>query len=91
MRDHLPALRFKVLTLHADITLRMPRLRVLHNSRLQTLGVLHIHSLNVAIQLLLRTLLIITLARYPHSEAEWHALDTGLPDLLVELWVEADV
>jgi hypothetical protein len=66
-------------------------LRILHNSRLQTLGVLNVHGLHIRVQLLLRTLLVVTLARYPYAETEWDALDAGFPDLLVELWVEADV
>lgn len=65
--------------------------RVLDHRSLQTLGVLDVHRLHVAVQLLLGALLIVTLPRYPDPQAEWHALDPGLPDLLVQLRVEADV
>jgi len=67
------------------------RLCVLHNRRLQTLGVLDVDSLHIRVQLLLGTLLVVTLTRYPDTEAEWDTLDAGLPDLLVQLRVEADV
>jgi hypothetical protein len=56
---------------------------VLNNSRLETLRILDIHRLNVAIQLLRRTFLVVTLSRDSDSESEWTTLDTSLPDLLV--------
>lgn len=71
---------------HADIPLC-----VLNNSRLQTLGVLDVDCLHVAVKLLLGTLLVVTLSRDTDSESVWDTLDSGLPDLLVQLWVEADV
>lgn len=66
-------------------------LSILDNSRLQTLGILHIHRLNIGIQLLLGTLLIIPLPRDAHPYPERHAFDTILPDFLVQLRVEANV
>ena len=61
-----------------------------HYSR-QSLRILHVHCLHIAVQLLFRTLLIISLSRYPHAQSVWHTLDTRLPDFLVELRVKADV
>jgi len=57
----------------------------------ETLGVLDVDGLDVGVQLLLGTLLVVTLARYPDAKAERDTLDAGLPDLLVELGVQADV
>lgn len=67
------------------------RLLILDRQGLQTLGILDRNGLDVAVQLLLGTILIVTLTRDAHAESVWHALDTLLPDLLVELRVEADV
>ena len=67
------------------------RLRVLDNGGLETLGVLDVDGLDVAVELLLGTLLVVTLTRDADTEAERNALDTALPDLLVELGVEADI
>lgn len=67
------------------------RLILLNRHRLQTLGVLDIDSLHEAEQLLLGTLLVITLSRDTHTQSVWHTLNTLLPDLLIELWIEADV
>ena len=61
------------------------RSRVLDNSGLETLGVLDVDGLDVAVELLLGALLVVTLARDADAEAERNALDTALPDLLVEL------
>lgn len=58
---------------------------------MQTLGVLNIDSLDVGVQTLLSTLLIVTLAGDTDTQAEGNTLDTGFPDLLVQLGVEADV
>jgi hypothetical protein len=57
----------------------------------ETLGLLDVDGLDVGVQLLLGTLLVVTLAGNADTELEWDALDTGFPDLLVELGVEADV
>jgi hypothetical protein len=57
----------------------------------ETLGVLDVDGLDVGVQLLLSALLVVTLTRNADTEAVRDALDAGLPDLLVELGVEADV
>lgn len=58
---------------------------------MQTLGVFDVDGLDVGVQTLLGTLLVVTLARDANTQAERNTLDTGFPDLLVELGVEADV
>lgn len=58
---------------------------------MQTLGVLDVDGLDVGVQTLLGTLLVVTLAGDANTETEGDTLDTGLPDLLVEGGVEADV
>jgi hypothetical protein len=57
----------------------------------QTLGVLDVDGLDVGVQTLLGTLLVVTLAGDANTETEGDTLDTGLPDLLVEGGVETDV
>jgi hypothetical protein len=57
----------------------------------QTLGVLDVDSLDVRVQTLHGALLVVTLAGDAHAQTEGNALDAGLPDLLVQLGVEADV
>lgn len=66
-------------------------LSVLNDSGVQTLGVLDVDSLDVGVQLLLGTLLVVTLAGNADPETERNTLDTGFPDLLVQLGVETDV
>lgn len=66
-------------------------LLVLDDLGVQTLGVLDVDGLDVRVQLLLRALLVVTLTRDADTETVWDTLDAGLPDLLVELGVEADV
>lgn len=86
---HLPRRRLsdaKVPCLH-----NRSRLVFFNSHRLQTFGVLHIDGLNVAVQLLLGTVLVVTLTRDANAKSEWDTLDTALPDLLVELGVETDV
>lgn len=58
---------------------------------METLGVLDVDGLDVGVQTLLSTLLVVTLAGDANAETERNTLDTGLPDLLVQLGVEADV
>ena len=72
---------------------RKPPLCILHNDRLQALALLllHVHCLDIAVQLLLGTLLIVTLSRYPDAKSIWNALDARFPDLLVQLRVEAHI
>ena len=66
-------------------------LSVLNNGGLETLGVLDVDGLDVGVKLLLGTLLVVTLTRDAHTKAERHTLDARLPNLLVELGVEADI
>ena len=58
---------------------------------METLGVLDVDSLDVGEKSLLGALLIVTLARDADAESVGDTLDTLLPDLLVQLGVEADV
>lgn len=58
---------------------------------METLGLLDVDGLDVGVELLLGTLLVVTLAGDADTEAERNALDTGFPDLLVQLGVEADI
>lgn len=67
------------------------RLCVLNNGGLETLGVLDVDGLDVGVELLLGALLVVTLARDADAKAERNTLNTTLPDLLVQLGVEADV
>jgi hypothetical protein len=62
-----------------------------YHHRLHPLGALDIDGLNVRKQPVLRTLLVVTLARNANAKSVRHTLDTLLPDLLVELGVETDV
>ena len=66
---------------------------VLHDNGLQTLALLlfDIHGLHVAVKLLLRALLVVTLPRDSHTQSIWDALDARLPDLLVQLRIETNV
>lgn len=58
---------------------------------MQTLGVLDVDGLDVGVQTLLSTLLVVTLAGNADAQAERDTLDTGLPDLLVQGGVKTDV
>jgi len=62
---------------------------ILNNHGLQALALLllDIHSLHVAVQLLLRALLVVTFPRDADTESVGDALDAGFPDFLVQLWV----
>ena len=64
---------------------------VLDNGGLEALGVGDVDGLDVGVKLLLGILLVVTLTRDAHAETEGHTLDAALPDLLVQLGVEADV
>ena len=66
-------------------------LSILDNLGVKTLGVLDVDGLDVGVELLLGAILVVTLTRDADTEAERNALDAGLPDLLVQLGVEADV
>lgn len=73
------------------ISIDQSNLRVLDNGGLQALGVLDVDGLDVRVQLLLGALLVVALAGDADADAEGDALDAGLPHLLVQLGVEADV
>ena len=62
-------------------------LGILNNLGVETLGVLDVDGLDVGVELLLGALLVVTLTGDADTETERNALDTGLPDLLVELGV----
>jgi hypothetical protein len=62
-------------------------LSILDDLGVQTLGVLDVDGLDVRVELLLGALLVVTLTGDADTETERNALDTGLPDLLVELGV----
>lgn len=58
---------------------------------MKTLDILDVDSLDVGVELLLGALLVVTLAGDADTETVGDALDTGFPDLLVELGVDTDV
>ena len=62
-------------------------LRILNNNSLKTLCALDVDSLDVAVQLLLCALLVITLTADAHADPEGDVLDAGFPDFFVELRV----
>lgn len=64
---------------------------LLDNDSRETLGVLDVDSLNVAVELLLGTLLVVTSPGDADAKSVWDTLDTLLPDLLVELGVDTDI
>ena len=66
-------------------------LSVLDDGGLETLGVGDVDGLDVGVKLLLGVLLVVTLTGDADAEAVRHTLDAALPDLLVQLGVEADV
>lgn len=57
----------------------------------QALRVLDVDGLNVTVELLLGTLLIVSSSGDADAESEWNTLHTLLPNLLVELGVQADI
>ena len=62
-------------------------LSILNDLGVKTLGVLDVDGLDVGVELLLGTLLVVTLSGDADTETERNALDAGLPDLLVKLGV----
>ena len=64
---------------------------ILHHSSGQSLRARHVHSLHVAVQLLLCTLLVVSLSRDANAQSVRHAFDAGFPNFLVELRVQTDV
>jgi hypothetical protein len=67
------------------------RLFLLNNNGDKTLGVLDVDGLDIAVQLLLRILLVVSAAADAHAESVRNALDALLPHLLVQLGVQADI
>ena len=63
----------------------------LDDGRHETLGVLDVDSLNVAVQLLLGTLLVVTAAANAHADSVGDTLNTLLPHLLIQLGIDADI
>lgn len=78
-------------TITLSLRILSSHLSILNDGGLEALGVLDVDSLDVRVELLLGTLLVITLTADADTESEWDTLDTGFPDLLVQLGVEADV
>lgn len=66
-------------------------LLLINDNGVQTLGVLDVDGLDVGVQLLRGVLLVVTSAGNADTESEGAALDTLLPDLLVQLGVDADI
>jgi len=64
---------------------------LLNLNGLETLGVLDVDGLDVAVKALLGTLLVVTATRDADAEAERNTADTVLPDLGVEQGVKADI
>jgi len=64
---------------------------LLDDNGVQTLGVLDVDGLHVAVELLLGALLVVTPPGDADAEPVRNALDTLFPDLLVQLGVETDV
>lgn len=58
---------------------------------MQTLSGSNIDSLDVGEKLLLSTLLVVSLSRDTDSDSVGNALDTTLPELLVQLGVESNI
>jgi hypothetical protein len=57
----------------------------------QALGVLDVDGLDVAVELLLGILLVVSSSTDAHTDSVGNALDTLLPHLLVQLGVDADI
>ncbi|KAA8574956.1 hypothetical protein EYC84_004186 [Monilinia fructicola] len=64
---------------------------ILDNNSVEALWVLDIDGLDVTVQLLLGTLLVVTLSRDSYAKSEWNTLDTSFPNLLVQLGVETNI
>lgn len=64
---------------------------LLHNDRGEAAGVLDVDGLDVGVELLLGVLLVVTAAGDADAQAVGDALDTLLPDSLVQLGVQADI
>lgn len=64
---------------------------LLHDDGVETLGVLDVDGLDVAVKLLLGALLVVAPPRDADAESIRNALDTLLPDLLVQLGIQTDI
>ena len=64
---------------------------ILNERCLQSLRILNIDGLDVAVEFLLCTFFVISLSRDSDTQSVRNALDTSLPDLLVQLGIETDV
>jgi hypothetical protein len=64
---------------------------ILNQSSLQTLRILNVYGLDIAIQLMRSTLLVVSLSRDSDTQSVRNTLDTSLPDLLVQLRIETNV
>jgi len=64
---------------------------VLDNGGCETLGVVNVDGLHVAVQLLLGVLLVIAFPRDAYAQPVGYALDAVLPDLFVEKGVDPNV
>jgi len=73
------------------IPLAVPFALLLDNNGRETLGVLDVHGLHVAVELLLGALLVVTSPGDADAHSVWDTLNTLLPDLLVQLGVDADI
>lgn len=69
----------------------LTRKLLLNDNGLHALGVLDVDGLYVAVELLFGTLLVVTSPGDADAKSVRNALDTLLPDLLVQLGVEADI
>lgn len=67
------------------------KLLLFDNNGVEALGVLDVHSLHVAVQLLLGTLLVVSASGNADAESVGNALYTVLPDLLVQRGVQTDI
>lgn len=70
---------------------RKPSPLILDNDSRQALGILHVDSLHVAVELFLGILFVVPSSGNPHTEPVGDTLDAALPDLLVELRIQTNV
>jgi len=61
------------------------------NGSMQAFGILDVDTLHIAVEFLLGTFLVVTLAGDADSDSERDSSNTRFPDLLVQLRVETDV
>ena len=73
------------------LLLLYPVFLLLHHNSRETLRVLDVDGLDITVELLLRAFLVVTSPGDADAQPVWDTLDTLLPDLLIQLGVEADV